>query len=61
MMLALIPGLPKLPFLIVGGAVWFLAGRLPTDEALRGTLNKRLSSRYLRRRPPIPPRGWLAT
>ncbi len=35
MMLALIPGLPKLPFLIVGGAVWFLAGRLPTDEALR--------------------------
>ena len=35
MMLALIPGLPKLPFIIVGGLVWFLAGRLPTDDALR--------------------------
>jgi flagellar biosynthesis protein FlhA len=29
--LALIPGLPKLPFLLVGGAVWFMAGRLPAD------------------------------
>jgi flagellar biosynthesis protein FlhA len=31
-LLALIPGLPKLPFLVVGGLVWFLSGRLPKDD-----------------------------
>ncbi len=30
--LALIPGLPKLPFLIVGGLVFYLGSRLPKDE-----------------------------
>jgi flagellar biosynthesis protein FlhA len=32
--LALVPGLPKLPFILVGGAVWLMAGRLPTDATL---------------------------
>jgi flagellar biosynthesis protein FlhA len=31
--LAIIPGLPKLPFLIVGGAVFFFGSRLPKDTA----------------------------
>jgi flagellar biosynthesis protein FlhA len=31
--LALVPGLPKLPFLLVGGSVWALSGRLPADES----------------------------
>ncbi len=30
--LAIIPGLPKLPFLLVGGAVFFLGSRLPNQE-----------------------------
>jgi flagellar biosynthesis protein FlhA len=34
-MLALVPGLPKLPFLLVGVSVWFLSGRLPNDDVLR--------------------------
>ncbi len=29
--LALVPGLPKLPFLIIGGAVFFFGRRLPSD------------------------------
>jgi len=32
-LLALIPGLPKLPFLVVGGTVWLMSGRLPRDDA----------------------------
>jgi flagellar biosynthesis protein FlhA len=32
--LALIPGLPKLPFLMVGGVVFLLSGRLPNDDAV---------------------------
>ena len=31
--LAIIPGLPKLPFLIVGGTVFFFGSRLPKDAA----------------------------
>jgi flagellar biosynthesis protein FlhA len=34
-LMALIPGLPKLPFLMVGVATWLMSGRLPTDEAIR--------------------------
>jgi flagellar biosynthesis protein FlhA len=30
--LAIIPGLPKLPFLIVGGSVYFFGSRLPKDD-----------------------------
>ena len=30
--MALIPGLPKVPFLLVGGAVWLMSGRLPSDK-----------------------------
>ena len=29
--LAIVPGLPKIPFIIVGGAVYFLGARLPKD------------------------------
>ena len=36
-LMALVPGLPKVPFLLVGGSVWFLSGRLPKDEALGQT------------------------
>jgi len=32
-LLALLPGLPKLPFLLVGGVVFALSGRIPTEEA----------------------------
>ncbi|HET9060852.1 MAG TPA: flagellar biosynthesis protein FlhA [Acidimicrobiales bacterium] len=32
-LLAMVPGLPKLPFLLVGGTVFFLSGRLPADKA----------------------------
>jgi flagellar biosynthesis protein FlhA len=32
-LMALVPGLPKLPFLFVGAGVFFLGGRLPKDEA----------------------------
>jgi flagellar biosynthesis protein FlhA len=31
-LLAIVPGLPKLPFLAIGLTLWFLASRLPTDE-----------------------------
>lgn len=31
--LAIVPGLPRLPFLIIGGLVFFLGGRLPHDGA----------------------------
>ena len=31
--LAIIPGLPKLPFLLVGGGVFFFGSRLPKDPA----------------------------
>jgi flagellar biosynthesis protein FlhA len=31
-LLALIPGLPKVPFLLVGVSIWFLSGRLPNDD-----------------------------
>ena len=34
-MMALVPGLPKLPFLLVGGTVFLMSGRLPNDNALR--------------------------
>ncbi len=34
-LLAFIPGLPKLPFILVGVAVWLAATRLPGDDALR--------------------------
>jgi flagellar biosynthesis protein FlhA len=34
-LLALIPGLPKFPFILVGVAVWVMASRLPGDDALR--------------------------
>ncbi len=34
-LLAFIPGLPKLPFILVGVAVWLAASRLPADDALR--------------------------
>jgi flagellar biosynthesis protein FlhA len=34
-LLAFIPGLPKVPFILVGVAVWFAASRLPSDNALR--------------------------
>ena len=34
-LLALIPGLPKVPFILVGVAVWVTASRLPDDDALR--------------------------
>ncbi|MGH9107257.1 MAG: flagellar biosynthesis protein FlhA [Acidimicrobiales bacterium] len=30
-LLALVPGLPKLPFILVGASVWALSGRLPSD------------------------------
>jgi flagellar biosynthesis protein FlhA len=33
--LAIIPGLPKLPFLLVGGSVFFFGSRLPKDPAAR--------------------------
>jgi flagellar biosynthesis protein FlhA len=33
--LAIIPGLPKLPFLLVGGSVFFFGSRLPKDQAAR--------------------------
>jgi flagellar biosynthesis protein FlhA len=33
-LLAFIPGLPKLPFILVGVSVWFTAARLPRDDAL---------------------------
>jgi flagellar biosynthesis protein FlhA len=33
--LAIVPGLPKVPFLLVGGLVWFLASRIP-DVAEEG-------------------------
>jgi flagellar biosynthesis protein FlhA len=33
-LLALVPGLPKLPFLVVGVSVWFLSGRLPNNDVL---------------------------
>ncbi|MGA3218298.1 MAG: flagellar biosynthesis protein FlhA [Acidimicrobiales bacterium] len=33
--LAFIPGLPKVPFILVGVGVWLAAGRLPRDDALR--------------------------
>jgi flagellar biosynthesis protein FlhA len=36
-LLALVPGLPKVPFIAVGVAVWFAAGRLPDDNRLKGT------------------------
>jgi flagellar biosynthesis protein FlhA len=35
-LLALVPGLPKVPFLLVGATVWFTAGRLPRDDAGEG-------------------------
>jgi flagellar biosynthesis protein FlhA len=31
--LAIVPGLPKVPFLLVGGVLFFIASRLPTDAA----------------------------
>ena len=31
---ALVPGLPKLPFLVVGGAILLIAARLPSDEEI---------------------------
>jgi flagellar biosynthesis protein FlhA len=34
-LLAFIPGLPKVPFILVGVSVWFMAARLPGDDALR--------------------------
>ncbi len=34
--LALVPGLPKLPFLLVGGTVWAVSSRLPADKDIRG-------------------------
>jgi flagellar biosynthesis protein FlhA len=34
-LLAFIPGLPKVPFILVGVGVWFMASRLPVDEARR--------------------------
>jgi flagellar biosynthesis protein FlhA len=33
--MALVPGLPKLPFLLVGGTIFLMSGRLPNDNALR--------------------------
>ena len=36
-LLAIVPGLPKLPFLVVGGALVFLASRLPTEDELSAT------------------------
>jgi flagellar biosynthesis protein FlhA len=33
-LLAVVPGLPKLPFLFIGGGLLLLASRLPTDEEL---------------------------
>ena len=55
--LALIPGLPKLPFLLVGGAVLVLAQRLPTQDgsgadAARGSARQPRSRR--RPRPDTP-------
>jgi flagellar biosynthesis protein FlhA len=35
MLLAIVPGLPKLPFLLVGGSVFMMSGRLPNDKALQ--------------------------
>ena len=34
-LLAFIPGLPKVPFILVGVGVWFMASRLPADEIVR--------------------------
>jgi flagellar biosynthesis protein FlhA len=34
--LALVPGLPKVPFLLVGGSVWALSTRLPADKDIHG-------------------------
>ncbi len=34
-LMALLPGLPMVPFLAVGGALWFTAGRLPDVEEAR--------------------------
>jgi flagellar biosynthesis protein FlhA len=34
--LCLIPGLPKLPFLVIGGAVLFIAQRMPNPDAAEG-------------------------
>ena len=34
-LLAFIPGLPKVPFILVGVGVWFMASRLPADEVVR--------------------------
>ncbi len=37
-LVAIIPGLPKVPFLVVGGLLWFLAGRLnATAQAVAAT------------------------
>jgi len=32
-LMALVPGLPKLPFVVVGGALWFAAGRVKESNA----------------------------
>ncbi len=35
---AIVPGLPKLPFLLVGGALLFLSSRLPSDDEIAARL-----------------------
>ena len=35
-LLAIVPGLPKVPFLVVGGAVLLIASRLPKEDATAG-------------------------
>jgi len=49
--LALVPGLPKIPFLLVGGAVLLVAGRLPDDASLGARAEKQAAAAA----PPPPP------
>jgi flagellar biosynthesis protein FlhA len=49
-LLAFIPGLPKLPFILVGVAVWLAASRLPSDDALRDRSKDQVAAEV-----PVPP------
>ncbi len=61
-LLAFIPGLPKVPFILVGVAVWFAAVAPAAATTPCETVPKtRPRPRSRPPRPPTPPRGWPAT
>ena len=61
-MFALIPGLPKIPFIMIGGALFFAIGRMLRNGGLRGLLRARAGHRRGCSRPAAAsyPRRWPA-